>query len=322
MAGGRGPTFDEFLREMARVNPSGGIGDVARSLIPSSREDENPLVSAITGTLPSGASPTAKLTIRQLPDEPPLGASRFIDDLLRVNPQLSPSFKEDRRMSAKEKEGSYVPSPIVDGRLSMTDLGVDKVKSSPGLKTWVDAIGELEGGIQFHKSDRGNKPSPMNPRGVTKFGISSAANPDIRVADITHDEAVQLYVDRYWMRGNLDVIDSVSPKVATAIMDDMVNSGVTTGAKDLQRIVGAKADGIIGPKTAEATQAFIDEFGEDELISRLSDRRLDRFKRLASTDKSQAGNLRGWRNRLSRLERTLSSSSQDLSGIISSILSL
>jgi lysozyme family protein len=47
-----------------------------------------------------------------------------------------------------------------------------------------------------------------------------------------------------------------SQEVATSIFDFGVNAGLSTSASLAQLVVGAKADGVIGPKSVEALNAF------------------------------------------------------------------
>lgn len=88
-----------------------------------------------------------------------------------------------------------------------------------------------------------------DPGGETKYGISKRAYPAVDIYNLTLDQAKLIYKRDYW-----DAVDAESiPGVARLmVFDCAVNCGVTTARKLLQRAVGTKDDGIIGPKTRAA----------------------------------------------------------------------
>lgn len=94
-----------------------------------------------------------------------------------------------------------------------------------------------------------------DPGGETKYGISKRAYPNVDIKNLTLDQAKLIYKRDYW-----DAVDAESiPGVARLmVFDCAVNCGVTTAKKILQRAVGAKDDGIIGPKTRAAISATPD----------------------------------------------------------------
>lgn len=90
---------------------------------------------------------------------------------------------------------------------------------------------------------------PRDPGGETKYGISKKAYPAFDIYNLTLNQAKMLYKRDYW-----DAVDAESiPGVARLmVFDCAVNCGVTTAKKLLQRAVGVKDDGVIGPKTRAA----------------------------------------------------------------------
>lgn len=94
-----------------------------------------------------------------------------------------------------------------------------------------------------------------DPGGETKYGISKRAYPAVDIYNLTLDQAKLIYKRDYW-----DAVDAESiPGVARLmVFDCAVNCGVTTARKLLQRAVGTKDDGIIGPKTRAAISATPD----------------------------------------------------------------
>lgn len=94
-----------------------------------------------------------------------------------------------------------------------------------------------------------------DPGGETKYGISKRAYPAVDIYNLTLDHAKLIYKRDYW-----DAVDAESiPGVARLmVFDCAVNCGVTTAKKLLQRAVGTKDDGVIGPKTRAAISATPD----------------------------------------------------------------
>lgn len=101
----------------------------------------------------------------------------------------------------------------------------------------MDFIFEIEGG---HHTD------PNDPGGETNFGISKAAHPVVDIANLTADLAREIYYQEYWLRGHCD--DLPAP-IAVLMMSGVVNQGVNGCIKCLQRVLGCRDDGIIGPVT-------------------------------------------------------------------------
>jgi lysozyme family protein len=116
---------------------------------------------------------------------------------------------------------------------------------------------------------------PDDPGGPTNFGITIAdyrryVMPDATAADVRAmrlDDAKAIYRGKYWaaVRG-----DDLPAGLDYAVFDYAVNSGVVRAAKALQRLVGAAADGRIGPLTLAAVRAHRAE----ALIAALCDERL------------------------------------------------
>ena len=99
---------------------------------------------------------------------------------------------------------------------------------------------EWEGGWSDDPNDSG---------GMTKYGISKNAHPDIDVESLSRDDAKAIYRADYWYRINGD--DILDQQNAEAIFDFAVHSGVSRSIKVAQGIVGAATDGIVGPRTLQ-----------------------------------------------------------------------
>lgn len=138
--------------------------------------------------------------------------------------------------------------------------------ASPGFDASVARILNDEGGFVDDPADRG---------GATNFGISSRANSDVDVANLTREDAIDLYRDRYWNAINADELPA---DMQGAAFDAAVNQGVGWTRKALAEAAGDPA-------------AFIAL-------------REARYREIVANDPSQAKFLRGWLNRVGRYKET------------------
>lgn len=144
-----------------------------------------------------------------------------------------------------------------------------------------------EGGYVDHPADRG---------GETNWGISSRAHPDIDVDNLSRDEAIDIYIRRYWDRWNLSLIES--QPVANKVFDAVVWMGPTAAIKALQRAlraagVSVRVDGVLGPETAGAANIVRPEI----LLPALKSELAGRVREIVARDSSQSVFKRGWINR-------------------------
>jgi lysozyme family protein len=135
----------------------------------------------------------------------------------------------------------------------------------------LDMLLQHEGGYTNHPDDPGG---PTN-FGITIYDYRKYVNPQADAADVKHmdiEEAKKIYRARYWDSQKCDELPS---GVDYAIFDYGVNSGIGRSAKVLQRLVGADADGKIGPNTLKAVQDYVDRKGAGALVQAICDERLD-----------------------------------------------
>lgn len=138
----------------------------------------------------------------------------------------------------------------------------------------------VEGGLVNDVRDKG---------GMTKYGISQKAFPNLKIIDITPEQAKEIYKKHYWEPCHCD---ELPPSFDIAVFDSAVNQGVKRAVLTLQKALGVTADGIIGDKTIAACRAA----GEPELRAFLL-WRLYEYSKL--NDYHIFGN--GWFNRLLKL---------------------
>lgn len=93
------------------------------------------------------------------------------------------------------------------------------------------------------------------------------------VRQITDAEVETIYRNQYW---NAVRADDLPGGVGYCVFDAAVNSGPGQAVKWLQRIIGAKVDGVVGDETISKTR----EAAPHKLIDRYCDMRLAFMKRL------------------------------------------
>jgi lysozyme family protein len=159
------------------------------------------------------------------------------------------------------------------------------------FRTFLKKILKWEGGYANHPNDRGG----CTNKGIILstyrqyFGASKTCE-DLK--KITDEEVEHIYKKGFWDACRCD--DMNSWQVAHLIADWAVNSGVRNAAKGVQKIVGAKADGIIGPLTIKA----INEREEKELFESIKEARKEFYENIVKRNPSQKVFLKGWMNRL------------------------
>lgn len=152
----------------------------------------------------------------------------------------------------------------------------------------VTEIIELEGGYVLN---------PADPGGETKFGISKRQYPNLDIRSLTYDAAVDIYWRDYWQA--LRFQKMLPDAFAVFLFDSAVNHGPKQAIIFMQRGLGVRGDGVIGPKTLSA--ASTNEIG-GRLVVMLS-YRADFYAFLVSKKPNQITFRRGWFKRLFRLQQ-------------------
>ena len=131
------------------------------------------------------------------------------------------------------------------------------------FQTLVEGVLRREGGFVNNPNDRGGK---------TNFGISSRANPDIDVANLTREQAIRIYRERYWdpLRA-----DQLPEDVRELAFDTAVHHGVGR-ARQWLRETNNNPQALLERRRA-ALQAQGQQPGQEQF-------------------------LRGWMNRLSEFD--------------------
>lgn len=144
-----------------------------------------------------------------------------------------------------------------------------------------------EGGLANDAADRG---------GLTKFGISQRAYPHLDIANLTVEQAIEIYARDYWRPIQADQLPF---PIALAVFDTAVNSGVKTAVGMLQELINATADGVIGPQTLAA----LAHHQPGALAQQYCWARMRFLVGIVKRNLSQVRFLAGWTNRVSELSR-------------------
>jgi len=149
-------------------------------------------------------------------------------------------------------------------------------------------------------SEGGYVNRPTDNGGPTNFGVTQRSYNAYRqregkplrdVRQIEQAEVRAIYQVDHWDECKCDLL----PKgLDFAVFDFSLNSGPGRSIKYLQKTVGAKADGNIGPLTIKAVQAHVAKFGVHETINDVCDVRLQYMRGL--DDWPEYG--KGWTNRV------------------------
>lgn len=137
---------------------------------------------------------------------------------------------------------------------------------------------------------------PHDRGGETKYGISRRAYPNLDIANLSEQQARDIYRRDYWERVGGDRIHSQA--VASLLLDAAVNMGVRTASRLAQvALAVTPADGIIGTATLTAINARCQGDGEGLFVARYTILRIARHADICNRDRGQARFLLGWVNR-------------------------
>ncbi|MGL5356059.1 MAG: glycoside hydrolase family 108 protein [Cetobacterium sp.] len=113
-----------------------------------------------------------------------------------------------------------------------------------------------EGGFTDDPQDRANWTSGTCGVGKcngTKYGLSAMTYPTLDIRNITLNQAKDIYKRDWWDKLGMGRYPTA---LSYQMFDAAINHGSGRAIQFLQKAVGTKADGIIGPKTLTAMDAL------------------------------------------------------------------
>ena len=162
----------------------------------------------------------------------------------------------------------------------------------------IDLLIKLEGGKTDEKTDRGGRTN----LGITQreFDAWNKKNnlPLTDVFSIDNQTAKQIFKEGYW---NIIKGDELPRNIATAILSDALLSGPQDSIKFVQKMLGLKPDGIMGPMT-------ISKIWEKSKTSDAEFARaiLNKQKEIYLADEQSKIYGQGWANRVDKIKDEIS----------------
>ena len=136
---------------------------------------------------------------------------------------------------------------------------------------------------------------PDDPGGETNLGVTKKVYEEWggtkNMKDLTVEDVAPIYKKNYWDRVKGDELPS---GLDLCVFDFGVNAGTGRAAKYLQSMVGATADGAIGPATLRAVHAYVQIEGLEHAIGEYQHKRQGYYEGL----KHFATFGRGWTRRV------------------------
>lgn len=147
----------------------------------------------------------------------------------------------------------------------------------------------------------GDVDDPRDPGGLTHYGISKRAYPNLDIRNLSVEQAKSIYFADFWLRCSCDKLPYA---LALPLFDAAVNCGVYRAATFLQAALDVLADGKIGPKTLAAAER-LDGEGVERVLLEMTALRCRHYALLDDIDDFYA---RGWyRRTLTTFRAALSS---------------
>lgn len=144
---------------------------------------------------------------------------------------------------------------------------------------------------------------PDDPGGATNRGITQATYDGWRLRNslgpesvkfIKADEVAAIYRSDYWNKASCDKLPAPIDLVQ---FDTAVNQGVDTADRILQAACGVVQDGVVGPVTLQAVNAY----NRWVLIGRYANGRISRYVAIAQMRPKSMKFLHGWLRRVGDL---------------------
>lgn len=159
-------------------------------------------------------------------------------------------------------------------------------------------VGISEGGFTLNRADRGNYTAGKLIG--TNHGISAPVLREwlgriptrLEMQNLAKSKADRIYRAKYYDAVRFNDMPS---GLDHALVDYAINSGPNRAIKELQRVLGITADGVIGP----VTMRTVNKADTADTIRLLMKRRLSFLQRLRSWKTFG----RGWKSRVLRVEK-------------------
>ena len=116
---------------------------------------------------------------------------------------------------------------------------------------------------------------PLDPGGVTKYGISKRSYPNIDIVNLTVVQAQAIYFRDYWLPVNAAQLPK---QLDLYVFDAAVNQGTHAALLMLQAACGVTQDGVMGAGTLSAAKnCSPTKYLAERAMRYASNKQLDRF---------------------------------------------
>lgn len=185
---------------------------------------------------------------------------------------------------------------IATAQALVRKLNLDLAAPQSAFDIALKEILHHEGGFVNH---------PKDPGGMTNLGVTratweawtgrKASEADMRA--LTPVTVAPLYRKNYW-----DALrcDDLPPALALCVFDFGVNAGPARAGRYLQTLVGANADGKVGPQTIAAVKAYVAAHGVAQAVKAYQQARRGYYRQLSTFPTFG----RGWLRRVDEVETT------------------
>lgn len=166
----------------------------------------------------------------------------------------------------------------------------DAKKLMPFILKW-------EGGFANHPNDKGGATNKGITIATFRHFFGSGATVE-QLKAMTDEQWETVFRKGFWDPFKGDEIRNQS--IANICVDWAWGSGTTTAIKQVQRLLGVTADGIVGNITLGA----INNAEPEKLFGKIKSARLSFVEAIVKRDASQQVFLKGWRNRINAIQYT------------------
>ena len=122
---------------------------------------------------------------------------------------------------------------------------------------------------------------PKDPGGETNMGVTKRVYEEFGgtkdMKDLEFEDVMPIYKKNYWDRVKADDLPA---GLDLCVFDFGVNAGTGRAAKYLQSLVGATADGAIGPNTLKTVEVYVQIEGIEATIEAYQKNRQGYYEKL------------------------------------------
>lgn len=185
-----------------------------------------------------------------------------------------------------------VPRDINSGSAKVADME-DTPDNKNFFNSFMDTLFKHEGGYVNDPDDKGGATN----LGVTIGALKKFLGRDVAVEEVKNlkpEVAKEIYHKEYY---NDTKINQLPKELHAVVLDHAINAGPATAIRLLQRMIGAEADGHIGPETIEKATKLLEDRGVTETINSYVAKRKNYYQSVALSNPTQKKFLKGWLNR-------------------------